>query len=90
MPVPPLDHIGDSWKVDGSRRTLDQQRICVLEVDVHDTHHGDAHEHALHRRLPLRHVVLRDSGCHQLRLLAGHGRCGLHVLERRVVYTLVS
>lgn len=68
------------------RLTLDQERIRVFKVDMHNGHHPNSHKHRLVSRAQLRLVVRADGcGC-EFRLLAGHGRCGLHVFQCRVVY----
>jgi len=60
---------------------LDQQRVRVLEVQVHDAHHADAHQLRLEHGAQLLLVVGVDRGGDQLGLFGGaHGR-GLDVFE---------
>ena len=60
---------------------LDQERVGVLEVQVHDAHHADAHELRLEQAAQLRLVVGVHGGGDDLGLLgAAHGG-GLDVLE---------
>jgi hypothetical protein len=60
---------------------LDEERVGVLEVQVHDAHHADAHELRLEEAAQLRLVVGVHGGGDDLGLLgAAHGR-GLDVLE---------
>jgi hypothetical protein len=66
--------------------TLDQKRVGVLEVDVHNSHHSNTHKNTLNSLLKLGLVVLLDSGGDELRLLSGHRWCRLHVLEGSLVY----
>lgn len=60
---------------------LDEQRIGVLHVDVHDAHHADAHELCLEEALELLEIVRLDGGRDKLGLLAGSHRSGLDVLD---------
>lgn len=64
---------------------LDEQRVGVVEVQVHDAHHADAHELGLEQAAQLLLVVGVDRGGHGFGLLgAAHGRW-LDVLEDRHV-----
>lgn len=60
---------------------LDQQRVGVLEVEVHDDHHAHAHQLRPKRLLELAHVVRVDRGRDQLALLGGAHRGRLDVFE---------
>ena len=60
---------------------LDEERVGVLEVEMHDGHHGDAHHLGAHHGLELTEVVRVDGGGHQFALLRGSHRCGLDVFE---------
>lgn len=71
--------------MEGKKLTLDQKRVGVLEVDVHHTHHPDAHQHGLVRRAQLGLVIGTDSSGGELRFLAGHGCSGFDVFQRCVV-----
>lgn len=66
---------GKLCRSEGGKLTLDQKRVGVLEVDVHHTHHPDAHQYRLVRRAQLDLVIGTDRGRGELRFLAGHG-CG--------------
>lgn len=60
---------------------LDEERVGVVEVQVHDAHHADAHELRLEEAAQLLLVVGVDGGGDDLGLLgAAHGS-GLDVLE---------
>lgn len=60
---------------------LDEERVGVVEVEVHDAHHADAHELRLEEAAQLLLVVGVDGGGDDLGLLgAAHGS-GLDVLE---------
>lgn len=53
MPLRESQHLG-GWGGGelcrrGERLTLDQKRVGVLEVDVHHTHHPNAHQYRLVR-----------------------------------------
>ena len=60
---------------------LDEQRVGVLEVEVHDGHHADAHELSLEEGAELLDIVGLDGGCDEFWLVAGAHRCGLDVLD---------
>lgn len=40
---------GGGGRGGGKKLTLDQKRVGVLEVDMHHTHHSNAHQHGLVR-----------------------------------------
>ena len=61
--------------------TLDEQRVGVLEVEVHHTHHAHAHELRLPETLKLLLVVCLDGGGDGLRLFGAAHRGRLDVLE---------
>jgi hypothetical protein len=64
---------------------LDQERVGVLEVEVHESHHADTHELGAEELLDLLGVVGVDGGGHELALLSrSHGRW-LNILEGRQV-----
>lgn len=60
---------------------LDAERVGVLQVEVHEGHHANAHKLATEGGLELGGVVGVDGGGHELALLAGANRGGLDVLE---------
>lgn len=60
---------------------LDEERVGVLEVEVHDAHHADAHQLGLVQLLELGHVVGVDRRGDGLGLLTAARRRRLHVLE---------
>lgn len=60
---------------------LDQQRVGVLEVEVHDDHHAHSHQLRPEGLLELAHVVRVDRGRDELALLGGAHRGRLDVLE---------
>lgn len=60
---------------------LDEERVGVLEVEVHKAHHADAHELGLEETAELLEIVGLDGGCDELGLLAGAHRGGLDVLD---------
>jgi hypothetical protein len=79
-----LDQVG----LDGALERddgLDQQGVGVLHVQVHETHHSDAHELTAEELLDLLGVVGVDGGGHELRLLRGAHRRRLNILEGRQV-----
>lgn len=60
---------------------LDEQRVGVLEVDVHDAHHAHTHHLRPEELLELGGVVGVDGGGDELALLGGAHGCWLDVLE---------
>lgn len=60
---------------------LDQQRVGVLEVEVHDAHHTHAHHLRSEELLELGGVVGVDGGGDELALLGGAHGSRLDVLE---------
>lgn len=61
---------------------LNQERVGVLHVKMHEGHHGDTHKLAAESLTKLRGIVGLDGGGDQLALLRGsHGR-RLDVLKR--------
>lgn len=75
--LPPQMHfrqVALERRLDGDD-ALDEQRVGVLEVEVHDGHHADAHQLAAPRLAHLRVVVGVDGGGDGLFALGGaHGR----------------
>jgi len=65
---------------------LDEERVGVLEVDVHDGHHADTHQLRLVQFAELLEVVGLDRGRDELGLFAGTHRGGLDVLDDRHVW----
>lgn len=63
-----LDNVLLDGRLDG-HDGLQQQRVGVLHVDVHEAHHGDSGEHAPDGGVDLLDVVLLDGGGHELGLL---------------------
>lgn len=75
-----LDEVALKGALEGNNR-LDQERVGVLHVEMHESHHADTHHLALEEGLELLEIVGLDGGCDELGLLAGsHGR-GLDVLD---------
>lgn len=60
---------------------LDEERIGVLEVEMHDAHHEDAHHLRAHQLLELAEIVVLDSGGNELGLLCRAHRCRLNIFE---------
>jgi hypothetical protein len=79
-----LNEIALEGSLDGDDR-LDQERVGVLEVQVHDTHHGHSHQLSLVECLKLRLVVLVNRRSDQLGLFAGAEGSRLDVFERAEV-----
>lgn len=75
-----LDEVALKGALDGED-ALDHERVGVLHVDVHESHHGDSHELATEGCLELLVVVGLDGGGDELALLAGSDGCGLDVFE---------
>jgi hypothetical protein len=69
---------------------LDQKRVGVLEVDVHDGHHADTHQLRLVQLAELLEIVGLDRGRDELGLFAGTHRGGLDVLDNSHVWGIVS
>lgn len=79
-----LDQVGLEGTLEGDDR-LDEERVGVLEVQVHHTHHAYTHQLAADQLAQLGLVVVHVGGGHGLGLLASaHGR-RLDVLEGRHV-----
>src|SRR5690242_18453976 len=75
-----LDEVALEGALEGNNG-LDQERVGVLHVEMHESHHADTHHLALEEGLELLEIVGLDGGCDELGLLAGsHGR-GLDVLD---------
>lgn len=64
-----LDQVGLDGALDGDDG-LDEQRVGVLHVQVHEAHHGNAHQLRSEGLLDLRRVVGVDGGGDELALLA--------------------
>lgn len=82
-----LDQIGLERALDRNNR-LDQQRVLVLEPQVHHDHHADAHQLRLELVAQLCAVVLLHRRGDGLGLLAGAERCGLDVFEGGQIYSI--
>jgi hypothetical protein len=84
-----LDLVAFECTLEGDDR-LDQERVRVLEVQVHDSHHSHAHYLCLVESLHLLDIVFVVGGCDELGLLgAAHLRLldvlqGCHVCSRAV------
>jgi hypothetical protein len=75
-----LDEVALKSAFEGDDR-LDEERVGVVEVQVHDTHHADTHELGFEQAAELLLVIGVDGGGDDLGLLgAAHGR-GLDVLH---------
>lgn len=69
---------------------LNEQRVCIFEVEMHDSHHAHAHELGLEQLAQFGQVVCLDRRGYEFGLFAGsHGR-GLDVLYYRHVILLVD
>jgi hypothetical protein len=79
-----LDEVRLQRALDGEDR-LDQEGVGVLEVQVHDTHHADAHELRAEAVAQLLLVVLHDGGRHGARFVGRAHLRGLDVFERSQV-----
>lgn len=84
-----LDQVGLERAFDGEDR-LDQKRVGVLEVQVHDGHHADAHELGAHQLPELLLVVFHDGRRHGTGFFAGAHRSGLNVFEGGQICQLQS
>jgi hypothetical protein len=60
---------------------LDEERVGVLEVEMHDSHHADTHDLTLEQAAELLRVVCVHSGSDGLGLLGRSHRGGLNVLD---------
>lgn len=80
-----LDQVGLEGTLEGDDG-LDQERVGVFEVDVHESHHAHAHKLGAEQLLNLRGVVGVDGSGDELALLGrSHGR-GLDILKGSQVY----
>lgn len=75
-----LDKVALEHALDGDD-ALDQKRVGVLHVEVHESHHGNSHELAAEGSLELAKIVGVDRGSDELALLAGAHGGRLDVLE---------
>lgn len=66
---------------------LDQERVGVLEVQVHHAHHANAHQLALDQLAQLRLIVVHVGRRHGTGFLAATHRSGFDVFEGRHVWT---
>lgn len=64
---------------------LDQERVGVLEVQVHDGHHSYTHHLRLEESLDLFEIVLVDGGCDELGFFRGSQLGRLDVFKGRHV-----
>lgn len=69
---------------------LDQKRVGVLEVQMHDGHHANAHELALNELAELALIVLHVGSCDRTRLLAASKRSRLDVFQCRKIVLLID
>ena len=69
---------------------LDEQRVRVLEVQVHDAHHANAHELGADQRAPLLLVICLDGRRHALGFLGAAHLRRLDVLDDCHVLLLVD
>ena len=80
-----LDEVGLESALEGNDG-LDEERVGVLHVQVHNTHHADAHQLTADQLAQLRLVVIHVGGSHGLGLLAAAQGSRLDVLKGRHVY----
>jgi hypothetical protein len=66
---------------------LDEEGVGVVEVEVHDAHHGDTHQLRPHHGLDLREIVGVDGGGNKLALLGRTHRRRLDVFQGGQVYS---
>ncbi|QBM88409.1 hypothetical protein METSCH_C03770 [Metschnikowia aff. pulcherrima] len=72
------------------RHGLHDQRVGVLHVQMHETHHSQRGEDRLDLGINLLQIVLLHGGHHGFLLLAAHRVGRLHVLHRGQVILLVD
>jgi hypothetical protein len=75
-----LDQVAFEGALEGDDG-LDEERVGVLEVEMHDGHHADTHDLALEQAAELLSVVCVDSSGDGLGLLGRSHGCGLNVLD---------
>jgi hypothetical protein len=75
-----LDHVVLEGALDGDD-ALDEERVGVLHVDMHEGHHGDTHGLATESGTDLLVVVGVDGGGDELALLSGAHGSGFDILE---------
>lgn len=83
-----LDNVALEGALDGDD-ALDEQGVGVLEVHVHESHHGDTHGLAAEGGADLLVVVGVDGGGDELALLGGAHGGGLNILEGRQIWRLM-
>ena len=67
-------------------RGLDEERVGVFEVEMHESHHGNSHQLRLVLRLELAVVILLNGRSDQLGFFSRtHGRW-LNIFECRQIY----
>jgi hypothetical protein len=69
---------------------LDEERVGVLEVDVHDGHHANTHQLRLVQLAELRKIVGFDRSRDEFGFFAGSHGGGLDVLDNGHVWDIVS
>lgn len=75
-----LDHVALEGALEGDD-ALDEKRVGVLEVDVHESHHGNTHGLTTESGANLLRIVGVDGGGDKLALLGRAHGGGLDVLE---------
>lgn len=75
-----LDKVALKGALEGDDR-LDEKRVGVLEVEVHDGHHANTHNLTLEQAAELLTIVCVHSGGDGLGLLGRTHGCGLNVLD---------
>lgn len=75
-----LGHVALESALQGNN-ALNEEGVCVMEVEVHHSHHGDTHHLGAHHGLDLGVIVGVDGGRDKLALLGGAHRCRLNILE---------
>lgn len=84
-----LDEVALEQTLDGDD-ALDQQRVGVLHVEVHESHHGNGHELTTEGGAELLDIVGVDGGGDELAFFAGSHGGGLDVFEGGQVCSNVS
>lgn len=75
-----LDHVVLESALEGDD-ALDEKRVGVVHVQVHESHHGHTHSLATESGADLLVVVGVDGGGDELALLGGAHGGGLNILE---------
>lgn len=80
-----LDKVALEKGLDGDD-ALDQKRVGIFEVQMHEAHHSNSHELTAEGSAELLDIVGVDSGGNELAFFAGSHGGGFDVLESGHVY----